>query len=170
MSAILPFHPLAKILPLLEGEEFEELCNDIFRNGLLEPIILYEGKILDGRNRYRACLAADVEPCFETYRGTDPLSYVISRNLKRRHLTTSQRAMVAARISNLAVGSNQHVLRVKSDLTTGGEFSPPMQVTTDSLKIDRKTGQFGKTVLNEGAPELIAEVEKGNVSVSVADR
>src|SRR5262249_5973869 len=116
------------IFPLLEGEEFEELCNDIFRNGLLEPIILYEGKILDGRNRYRACLAADVEPCFETYRGTDPLSYVISRNLKRRHLTTSQRAMVGARISNLAVGSNSMCFALKAILRRVGNFPHPCRL------------------------------------------
>jgi hypothetical protein len=55
-------------------------------NGLSEPILLYEGTILDGRNRYRACLEAAIDPIFETYSGSNPLAKVISLNLKRRHL------------------------------------------------------------------------------------
>jgi hypothetical protein len=58
------FHELATVFPLLEGGEYTALIDDIRRHGLLEPITLFEGKILDGRNRYRACLAAGVEPRF----------------------------------------------------------------------------------------------------------
>ena len=100
MNAPLEFHPLASLFPLMEGEAFEELVADIKANGLREPITIHEEKILDGRNRYRACIAAGVGPLlsanperfFLAYAGQDPLVYVLSANLHRRHLTTAQRA------------------------------------------------------------------------------
>jgi ParB-like nuclease family protein len=89
------FHPIANIFPLLEGEAFAELVEDIRAHGLREDIVIYEEKILDGRNRYRACLEAGVEPTETWYGGDDPAEYVWSKNGVRRHLTASQRAMAA---------------------------------------------------------------------------
>src|SRR5215471_15862231 len=83
MSAELPFHPLANLFPMIEGAEFDELVSSIRMNGLREPVIIHEGMILDGRNRYRACRAAGVAPRLEVFDGlTDPLRFVIDRNLR----------------------------------------------------------------------------------------
>lgn len=79
------FHPLAQRYPLLEGMAFEDLCSDIRANGLDKPITLYQGKILDGRNRYRACLEVGLPPRFEAYKGDDPEAFVETQNDYRRH-------------------------------------------------------------------------------------
>lgn len=92
----LEFHPVAAIFPLMEGQEFEDLKEDIRENGLIEPVWIFEGKILDGRNRYRACRELKIEPKFREWRGPSAVSLVVSLNLKRRHLTAAQRAMAAA--------------------------------------------------------------------------
>jgi hypothetical protein len=92
------FHPLADIFPLMEGAEFDALGADIKANGLQENMILYEGMILDGRNRYLARKAAGVEVHYWHFRDLDhkndrfdPAAYVISANLHRRHLTAEQK-------------------------------------------------------------------------------
>jgi ParB-like nuclease domain len=54
----LEFHPLANIFPLIEGYELARLVDDIRTHGLREPVVLYQGRVLDGRNRLRACEAA----------------------------------------------------------------------------------------------------------------
>lgn len=76
--------------------EYESLRKDVEKNGLIHPIILHDGQILDGRHRYRACVDTGTEPRFETYAGTDPAGLVWSENGTRRNLSTSQRALVAA--------------------------------------------------------------------------
>jgi len=71
--------------------EIEDLAEDIRKNGLLEPIILFENEILDGRNRYLACKKANIEPTFRIFNfNIDPYDFVISENLKRRHLNSAQ--------------------------------------------------------------------------------
>src|SRR5262245_38375677 len=87
----LEFHPIADMFPLMEGEGFAALVADIKANGLIEPIVVLDGLILDGRNRYRACAAAEIEPTFRPFTGDDPTSHVLSANLHRRHLTAEQK-------------------------------------------------------------------------------
>ena len=95
------YHPVANLFPLLSGEEFDALTNDIAEHGLRDPICLHtDGSIIDGRNRYRACLAAGVKPDFYTFDGTDAelLPYVLSLNLHRRHLNPTQLGFVGAEV------------------------------------------------------------------------
>ena len=96
-------HPAAEMFPALSGADLDELTEDIHANGLLEAITLHtDGSILDGRNREAACKMADVEPRYVEWDGRgSALSYVISKNLIRRHLTTRQRSAIAADIANM---------------------------------------------------------------------
>jgi hypothetical protein len=84
-------HPTAEIFPMLDQDELDALAADIKGHGLRELITLYEGKILDGRNRYQACLGAGIEPRFEEFTGADPVAFVISKNIRRRHLTPDKK-------------------------------------------------------------------------------
>jgi hypothetical protein len=87
------WHPAANIFPLIEGEEFAALVEDIRAKGLLNPIVLYQEQLLDGRNRLRACVEAGMAPRWTTWQrqnGLGPVAWVISQNKERRHLTSSQ--------------------------------------------------------------------------------
>jgi len=150
------FHPLANIFPLIDGTAFDELVGDIREHGLHEPIVVFEDKILDGRNRYRACEAAGLEPTFTVYTGDDPVAYVISLNLRRRHLSESQRAMVAAKLATLKLGDNQH------------SEGLPIGRSSELLTVGERSVARAREVQEYGAPELIHAVEQGAVSVSAA--
>lgn len=96
-------HPAADMFPLMTEDEFAALAEDIKEHGQQEPIILLmqEGgtkRLLDGRNRYLACKAAGVEPKFIIKFDIDPWTYVVSKNLRRRHLTREQRDAVIAKL------------------------------------------------------------------------
>jgi N6-adenosine-specific RNA methylase IME4/ParB-like chromosome segregation protein Spo0J len=151
------FHPLANLFPLLEGAEFDELVADVRDHGVREPIWIYEEKILDGRNRYRACLAAGVEPTFQPFLDDDPLAFVISLNLRRRHLSESQRAMVAAKLATLKDGQ-------RADLVEG----LPIGRASELLNVGERTVARAREVQERGALELVQAVERGEISVAAA--
>jgi len=91
-------HELADLFsPAMSDGEYKNLVEDIRANGLLEPIYIYEGKVLDGWHRYKACLEAGVEPWFKECQG-NPVKFWISKNIVRRHLTESQRAAIAVEL------------------------------------------------------------------------
>jgi hypothetical protein len=155
-DAAIPFHEFANIFPMSSADQLTELARDIAAHSLLEPVVLYEGKILDGRGRYLACRQAGVEPKFEEYTGDDPLGYVLSRNLHRRHLDESQRAMVAAKIANLKVGANQH------------SEGLPIGRASELMNVSARSAARAKEVLKSGDPTLVAAVEAGELAVSTA--
>ena len=92
-------HSFANIFPMMRDEEFKQLVDSIKKYGLHHSIVTYEGKILDGRNRYAACMKAGVEPHYIEYDGDDPLGYVERSNLHRRHLNQVQQATVVAKLA-----------------------------------------------------------------------
>jgi ParB-like chromosome segregation protein Spo0J len=100
MSTDLEPHEFCLALPEMPPERFAELVADIAKNGLFRPVVTYQGKILDGRHRYRACLEARVEPAFAPFHGTDQEAFnlVVAENLQRRDLTPEQRLDVASRL------------------------------------------------------------------------
>lgn len=93
-------HPVAQIFPMMNAADKITLSDSIVANGLREEIILLEGKIIDGRNRYEACLFRGVAPRFREYDfakdGPSPTQFVLDKNLTRRHLTPSQLAAIGA--------------------------------------------------------------------------
>ncbi len=166
MSQKLEFHPVADLFPLLQGEAFQKLVADIRQNGLLEPILVdAQRRIIDGRNRYLACLEAGVEPRFTEWQGQGLLpELALSLNLHRRHLNESQRALVAAKLAKLwtAQGLNSAAnLRRKSVGRTGDKAAGHVNVSPRLVT-------YAAKVLDRGCPELIAAVESGGLKVSIA--
>lgn len=131
-------HAAADLFPLIEGTEFTALVADIAAHGVREPIVLFEGKILDGRNRYRAAQAAGVECPTRKYDGGDAVAFVISANLLRRHLKESQRAMIGADLAILPRGANQHAQ----------ECAPSQSEAAELLHVGRRSIQHARVVRN----------------------
>ena len=154
------FHDLANVFPLIEGDEFAGLVADIGKQGLLEAIVLLDGKILDGRNRYRACVEAGVEPHFEEFDGEDPVAFVVSKNVARRHLDESQRALAAARIATLQNGQ----CKLASPIGEGRSQAEAAQI----LNVGKRSVERARDVLDQGEATLVKAVEQGKVSVSAA--
>ncbi len=175
------FHSLAELFPLIVALEFDELVDSVRKNGLVEPIVLYEGRILDGRNRHRACLAAGVEPRFETYSGTDPIGFVLAKNIHRRHLNASQRAMVATRLEELYAAEAKERQRA-----AGGDNRPGMkplpanlpeavkaaggarEKAATALNVSPRLVQAAKKVIRKAESEVIKAARDGKLPVSVA--
>src|SRR2546430_816897 len=86
-GGLLGSHHLAELYPLLEGAELEAFGADIRAKGLLDPVTIFEGPVLDGRPRFFACTRAGIEVRPVEYPAGDPLGFVLSRNHHRRHLT-----------------------------------------------------------------------------------
>ena len=155
---VMQFHEYANLFPLMDEKSADDLAADIAQNGLVDPVIVFEGKILDGRNRWNAAQTLGIECETREYEGDDPLAFVISTNLKRRHLNESQRAMVAGRLADLELGANQY----------GSANWPTQKDAAESLSISERALRRAKKVQRDGSPELQEVVEGGKVSVSAA--
>lgn len=162
--AVIEFHPVADIFPLMTGEEFEALKADIAANGLREPIWLHsDGRIIDGRNRYRACCETGAGTRFRTWDGQGTLvDFVVSLNLHRRHLSESQRAMVAARLANGSHGGDR-----RSDQVANWQLVSQLQAA-ELLGVSERSLSRANAVRSQGRPEVVQAVEQGALPVSVA--
>lgn len=157
------FHEVANIFPMMSDAEFASLKSDIQAHGLLEPIWLHNGLIIDGRNRYQACVELGVEPHFRQWDGNGSLvAFVVSLNLHRRHLSESQRGMVAAKLANMAQGE-------RTDLQPSANLQKVSRAeAAELLNVSERTVNAAAKVKDEGAPELAQAVETGRASVSAA--
>jgi ParB family chromosome partitioning protein len=155
-------HPAAQMFPLMDGGEFEALAADIATNGLQELIVLdTDGAILDGRNRFRACEAAGVTPEFRVYEGDDPVGFVVSANIHRRHLSETQRAMIAARLATLRDG-------VRRDRQGAQICAPTQSEAAELLRVSRRGVQHARQVIDHGIPDLVDAVDRSDIAVSTA--
>jgi hypothetical protein len=154
------FHPAANIFPLMSADEFQRLKSDIEERGQQEDAIVLDGKIIDGRNRYLACreLGLDIN-CCELEGCEDPIGFVISANLHRRQLKTSQRAMCAAKLAGLPVGRPKENVQIcKNTLADAGLlFTVSIRSISSALE-----------VLHDGCDALIRLCELGELPVSTA--
>ncbi|GKS68972.1 hypothetical protein W03_09760 [Nitrosomonas sp. PY1] len=152
-------HPLCTLFPRLNGNEFQCLVNDIKTNGLKSPIIIYDGMILDGGNRYRACVEAGVEPIFVSFCGDSIVSFVLSANLHRRHLSPGQQAAIVASAQDWAQA--QTVGKPKSGNVTGlDRVEDRMAQSGASDKTQRMADKVAKA-----DPELAKQVAHGEISL-----
>lgn len=157
-------HPAAEIFPEMQGDDFDAFCQDIKEHGQLEAIVVYGDMILDGRNRWRACQVLGIQPLtvpWDHNNYASPEQFVVSKNLHRRHLNETQRAMVAARLTNVKNGWNY---RQKE----GGEI--PLARAAELLNVNRSTVVYAKKVLSEGSPEEIQACDNGEASVNTIGR
>jgi len=152
------WHEYANLFPLLEGEAFWSLVEDVRANGVREPIVMYEGRVLDGRNRYLAAREAKVPYPVVQYDGDDALAFVVSLNLKRRHLNESQRAMAAAKIAQLPAHRP----------ADGNSANLRTSDAAQMLSVSTRSVESARAVQRDGTPALVASVDTGNVTVSAA--
>jgi ParB-like chromosome segregation protein Spo0J len=149
---LLPFHPLADMFPLLEGQDFADLVADIRENGLRQEEDIdvdVAGRIIDGRNRYLACIEAGVEPRFYTRRFREEAAlaaFIISKNVHRRHLTAEQkRDLIAKLLIADPTKSDRAIAKIaKASPTTVGTVRAKGEASGDVSKSDTRRDTKGR--------------------------
>ena len=159
---------LAYLLPEMDERSFSDLVKSIRAQGLLEPVSVWHGQIVDGRHRYRACREAGVEPNFDYLADeTDPIAFVLAKNLDRRHLSTSQKAVAAYRLSVLSL---EHLCS-EDQACAKLHIRVTQQQAADRFGVSRRSLNHARAVLapdSPAVPELRQAVEHGLVTVSDA--
>lgn len=170
------FHPASEIFDLLEGNEFDELVASIRKIGLIEEIWLHpDGRVLDGRNRYRACIAAGVEPRFKEWDGIGfAADFVYALNFSRRHLDDGAKQIAAGRYAIELEREARQRQGARTDLGANlrqgdyEDFGRSRSQAADKFGVGTRTVDHAVKVLKDGARELVQAVERDKVSVSAA--
>ncbi len=158
-------HPAADLFPMLPQADLETMAADIKANGQAVPIaILNAAFIIDGRNRYAACKLAGVEPKTREMQSefaddAEVIRFIISTNIHRRHLTESQRMIIATELAKLTPGDRDAQICASPTLT--------QQQAADLMQVSRRGVQMAKKV-SEDAPDLAVKVKSGEIKVSKA--
>lgn len=156
-------HPAAEIFPMMDRVAFEGLKRDIDEHGVKECITIFEDRIIDGRNRYKAMLELGIDPAChaaELERCDNPIAYVLSLNLHRRHLNETQRATIAAKIANMKEGRPSKDTPQICGVSTGK--------ASEMLSVGTRTVESAKHAIDKGASSVVAAMECGELPASVA--
>lgn len=158
-------HEYAQLFPMMTKEEMAALVQDMRDNGYDQtaPITLFKDKILDGRNRYQAAQVAGVTPLYTTYSGNDPLGFVLSHNLHRRHLNETQRAGVAAKIANMTGGERTDI----EHSTNSDKVKVSRQQAADMMNVGKSTVATYRAVA-AAMPELVEKMDSGEMTANKA--
>jgi ParB family chromosome partitioning protein len=177
-----PVHPAATLFPMMDAEALQALAADIREHGQREPVILFNGAVLDGRNRLRACELAGVEPQFVTRDDVEsPTTFVLSLNLHRRHLTPVQCAALAFKVSGAFAAEAEERARVGNAKGGSAERKSSTDSVLDFIAPKQDSGaraltQAAKAVgagreatermaaVYRDAPEVFAAVESGAIT------
>ena len=162
------YHELSTVFASFEDtQEFDGIVASIKQYGLFEPILMWQGWIVDGRHRHKACLKADVKPTYEYLPDDMPFNVVrdrvVAANIMRRHLTTGQRAMTAAALANMRHGGDR-----KSDQRKNSSDDKSNKEAADQLNVSDMSVKTAKAIKRD-APDLAEEVSKGNMTLNAAD-
>lgn len=163
-----PFHPLASMFPPMTSAEFSALVEDIRQHGQKEAILIFEGLVVDGRHRWSACAALGTEPQCTEWEGDEEslIHHIISTNLHRRHLSPTDRALLAASYANLPRGTNRHsVLDPSRDGSSLRQQDAAALFGVSDASITR-----AKRVAAKGSQELVAALRGGDISLAEAAR
>lgn len=167
------WHPYAKLFPMLPDEQIEALADDIRANGLRTPIVVdRDERTIDGRNRSAACVLANVKPVFEVFTGNDReiLKLVCSLNIQRRHLSDSQREMIAAEIANMPAHVTAAKPGKKHDAPDGASSPVTQSEAAELLNVKKRSVQRAAKVVKSAVPEVREDVAAGKIKVATAEK
>lgn len=173
MKYEIQLHPLCTLFPPMANSEFAELKADLAKNGLQKAIVRYEGKILDGAHRYRACVSLDIEPLWLDVEGTyeHAVSFVLSANLHRRHLSAGQRAAIVALATNWVAtaqaGDNQHPIADEDGRSANLSRPKTIADRQQQSGVSRQT-QKDADKIAKADPELVRQVAAGEKTLPKA--